>query len=242
MYGPDGLIKGDDDAASHTALTLNNFGNRFCVFSLRFSHDGDEILCGANDGYIYLYDRGANQRSLQIEGHDDDVNAVSFVDSATHILASGGDDGLCKIWDRRALRESNPVPVGVLAGHLDGITYIDPRGDGRHLITNSKDQSIKLWDIRKFSSQNAIESSREILRHQNWDYRWQTIPKRAMLKTVPDDSSVMTYKGHVVLRTLLRAKFSPIHTTAQRYIYAGSACGSIYSTCYKKGRPVRKSF
>ena len=37
-------------------------------------------------------------------GHEDDVNAVSFVDSATHVLASGGDDGLCKIWDRRSLR------------------------------------------------------------------------------------------------------------------------------------------
>ena len=32
------------------------------------------------------------------------------------------------------------VPVGILAGHLDGLTYIDPRGDGRYLITNSKDQ------------------------------------------------------------------------------------------------------
>lgn len=37
-------------------------------------------------------------------------------------------------------------------GHLEGITFIDSRGDGRHLISNSKDQSIKLWDIRKMSS------------------------------------------------------------------------------------------
>ena len=78
------------------------------------------------------------------------MNAVAFVDETTHILASGGDDGMAKIWDRRALRESNPTPVGVLAGHVDGITYIDARGDGRHIITNSKDQSIKLWDIRYF--------------------------------------------------------------------------------------------
>jgi len=32
------------------------------------------------------------------------------------------------------------VPVGVLAGHVDGLTYIDPRGDGRYLLTDSKDQ------------------------------------------------------------------------------------------------------
>ena len=41
-------------------------GDRFCIFSMRFSQDGDEILCGAKDGYIYLYDRGANRRSLKV--------------------------------------------------------------------------------------------------------------------------------------------------------------------------------
>ncbi len=103
---------------------------------------------------------------LQIPAHDDDVNAVAFADTTTHILASGGDDGVCKIWDRRSLRESDPAPVGVFAGHVDGITYIDPRGDGRHLITNSKDQSIKLWDLRKFSPTEAVAETRRAVNSQ----------------------------------------------------------------------------
>jgi hypothetical protein len=56
-----------------------------------------ELLGGANDGCLYLYDRGLNSQTLCIEAHSDDVNAVSFVDENTHILASGGDDGLCKV-------------------------------------------------------------------------------------------------------------------------------------------------
>jgi WD40 repeat protein len=153
LYGSDGnLIKNDNIGGernfsnegsstledNHQALNLaaRDGGDRFCIFSMRFSQDGDEILCGAKDGYIYVYDRGSNQRSLRVNAHEDDVNAVAFIDSATHILASGGDDGICKIWDRRSLKETDPVPVGLLAGHVDGITYIDPRGDGRHLITN----------------------------------------------------------------------------------------------------------
>ena len=32
-----------------------------------------------------------------------------------------------QVWDRRTLKEEHPVPVGTLAGHLDGITYIDPK-------------------------------------------------------------------------------------------------------------------
>ena len=36
-------------------------------------------------------------QTMRIAAHSDDVNAVSFVDENTHILASGGDDGLCKV-------------------------------------------------------------------------------------------------------------------------------------------------
>lgn len=38
----------------------------------------------------------------------------------------------------------------------------------------------------------------------------------------------MTYRGHKVLTTLIRAYFSPLHTTAQRFIYTGSADGAVY--------------
>lgn len=37
-------------------------------------------------------------------------------------------------------------------GHLEGITFIDSRRDGRYFISNGKDQTTKLWDIRKMSS------------------------------------------------------------------------------------------
>ena len=83
-----------------------------------------------------------------------------------------------QVWDRRMLSESDPHPVGILAGHMDGITYIDPRGDGRHLLTNSKDQTIKLWDVRAFSDHSAEMNTRKAVANQNWDYRWQRVPKR----------------------------------------------------------------
>ena len=46
--------------------------------------------------------------------------------------------------------------AGFLMGHLEGITFIDSRGDGHYFISNGKDQTTKLWDIRKMSS-NAKE-------------------------------------------------------------------------------------
>lgn len=214
----------------HIALPLSPDNRRFCIFSVTFSSDSQEVLGGANDGFLYLYDRNANVQSLRIDAHEDDVNAVCFVDETTHIVASGGDDGICKVWDRRALREDNPIPVGVLAGHIDGITYVDPRGDGRHLITNSKDQSIKLWDIRKFSDMDTVEGGKKAVANQKWDYRWQKVPKIMTSSKAPrvdGDSSVMTYTGHTVLQTLIRCHFSPQFSTGQKYIYTGCAAGRV---------------
>jgi len=38
----------------------------------------------------------------------------------------------------------------------------------------------------------------------------------------------MTYKGHAVLRTLIRCHFSPAETTGNSYIYSGSYDGMIH--------------
>lgn len=58
------------------------------------------------------------------------MNAVAFADSSSQLLFSGSDDALCKVWDRRTLREDRPQPVGHLAGHRDGITFIHSKVGG----------------------------------------------------------------------------------------------------------------
>jgi len=68
--------------------------------------------------------------SFQIDAHEDDVNAVAFADSSSQLLFSGSDDALCKVWDRRTLREDRPQPVGQLAVHRDGITFIHSKVGG----------------------------------------------------------------------------------------------------------------
>uniref|UniRef100_A0A087XWX7 DDB1- and CUL4-associated factor 11 n=1 Tax=Poecilia formosa TaxID=48698 RepID=A0A087XWX7_POEFO len=221
----------DGDSENHTALDLNPDERRFCVFSLAASTDGKEILGGANDGCLYVFDLEQNKRTLKIDAHEDDVNAVAFADSSSQLLFSGSDDALCKVWDRRTLREDRPQPVGQLAGHRDGVTFIHSKGDARYLISNSKDQSIKLWDVRKFSPKEGLAASRLAVTQQNWDYRWQQVPQRgfAALKKhkLTGDTSVMTYRGHGVLHTLIRCRFSPEFSTGQRFIYSGCSTGKI---------------
>ncbi|XP_074644876.1 DDB1- and CUL4-associated factor 11-like [Tubulanus polymorphus] len=232
-------IYGDQEI--HQALNLRPADSRFCIFSLTFSMDNREIMGGANDGCLYVYDRDCQTRTLKIECHDDDVNAVAFADETSNILFSGGDDGLLKVWDRRTLSEDHPTPVGTLAGHSDGITYIDSKGDARYLLSNCKDQSIKLWDIRKFASSDAVQATKRAVSKQTWDYRWQQFPKRTIKKRMlPGDSSVMTYMGHSVLHTLIRSRFSPEFTTGSRFIYTGCATGSVVVYDTLTGKIVTK--
>uniref|UniRef100_A0A3B3TER3 Ddb1 and cul4 associated factor 11 n=1 Tax=Paramormyrops kingsleyae TaxID=1676925 RepID=A0A3B3TER3_9TELE len=203
------------DSETHTALDLK------LVTCL-------SLFLRANDGCLYVFDRELNRRTLKIDAHEDDVNAVAFADTSSQLLFSGSDDALCKAWDRRTLREDRPQPVGHLAGHRDGITFIHSKGDARYLISNSKDQSIKLWDVRKFSPKEGLAASRLAVTQQNWDYRWQQVPQRALKRhKLTGDTSVMTYRGHGVLHTLIRCRFSPEFSTGQKFIYSGCSTGRI---------------
>ena len=65
--------------------------------------------------------------------------------------------------------------------------------------------------------------------NRDWrrDYRWADFPARGYIVPHPNDCSVQTFRGHSVLQTLIRAYFSPAHTTGQRMVYAGSADGTV---------------
>lgn len=128
----------------------------FGIWSLRFSGEGDEIVAGTSDFCVYVYDLQAQRSILSIPGHQDDVNAVCFGDKMSpHILYSGSDDTTLKVWDRRSL--SSMRPAGMFLGHTEGLTYIDSKGDGRYVISNAKDQTCKLWDLRKMVSTDVGE-------------------------------------------------------------------------------------
>ncbi|XP_073303734.1 LEC14B homolog [Primulina huaijiensis] len=206
------------------------------IFSVKFSNDGRELVAASSDEAIYVYDLAAKRLNLRIPAHMSDVNAVCFADESGHIIYSGSDDHLCKVWDRRCFINRGQA-AGVLIGHLEGITFIDTRGDGRYLISNGKDQSIKLWDIRKMSSNVNYTSRRH---YADWDYRWMEYPEQAKNLRHPDDLSLATYRGHSVLCTLIRCYFSPAYSTGQKYIYTGSTDGSVYIYDVVSGDQVAK--
>jgi DDB1- and CUL4-associated factor 11 len=109
------------------------------------------------------------------------------------------------------------------------LTYIDSKGDGRYVLSNGKDQTMKLWDMRKmmdpgeFQRSNLARNKRE----SNFDYRWGG----AQLPDFPEhsnDISLVTFRGHEVTKTLIRCHFSPPVSSGSQYVYTGSADGRVF--------------
>jgi WD repeat-containing protein 23 len=147
--------------------------------------------------------------------------------------------------DRRSLGTAQK-PSGVLVGHTEGITYVSSKGDGRYVISNGKDQALRLWDLRRMRSSGEFdEIGRNEYHIRGYDYRYvllvfltngslresinrQGLYLKPRVLAHPKDCSVMTYRGHAVLRTLIRCYFSPAETTGGQYLYSGSQDGKIH--------------
>jgi WD repeat-containing protein 23 len=200
----------------------------FGIFSIRFSGDGRELVAGTNSNAIVVYDIESRQVLHHIDGHEDDVNAVCFADkSSPHILYSGSDDTTIKVWDRRSMGDRREA--GAFVGHIEGLTYIDSKGDGRYILSNAKDQSMKLWDLRMVMSTNRFQETvgTRYAHSSGYDYRTSAYDDDDW-DVHPNDNSLVTFRGHKVLRTLIRCHFSPPNSTNSRYVYSGSADGKVY--------------
>ncbi|EEA19496.1 hypothetical protein TMatcc_009633 [Talaromyces marneffei ATCC 18224] len=207
------------------APNRRHYNGRFGIWSLRFSGDGREIVAGTANSSVIVYDIETQRPILELEKHQDDVNAVCFGDSSSpHILYSGSDDTTIRVWDRRSMNDSREA--GAFVGHTEGLTYVDSKGDGRYVLSNGKDQTMKLWDLRKMITTEKFDKINIDKYTTGFDYRYT--PVSMDYKPHPHDCSVVTYRGHKVLRTLIRCHFSPPSSTNSRYVYTGSYDGKVY--------------
>lgn len=157
--------------------------HRLAIFSLRYSPTGDKIIGGSNNAMIIVTDiRTRNTQILRTHRMPGtDVNCVSFLhDKDPNVIVAGCDDGLLKVYDLRTSFRSRELSKSVASfiGHFDGVTYIDSRNDGYHVLSNSKDQSIKIWDMRQPSNlRNRSRARQQQLDLAMWDYRWNRVPR-----------------------------------------------------------------
>mmetsp|Transcript_26715 Transcript_26715/g.48123 ORF Transcript_26715/g.48123 Transcript_26715/m.48123 type:complete len:448 (+) Transcript_26715:2276-3619(+) len=222
-------LRWDESRRVHEHFDLSDSYEGFGIWSLRFSGEGNEVVVGTSRHSVEVYDLVKRTKVYSVpNAHAEDVNVVCFANrEASNVIFTASDDTTIKIWDRRTMSSKN-YPEGVLIGHREGVTYLNSKGDGLQLISNSKDQTLKLWDIRKMKNFEHYRQFRRTHRYQTgFDYRWQPYPLTNYRKRMAEDCSLLTFRGHEVLQTLIRCYFSPLHSTGQRFIYSGSSDGHV---------------
>ncbi|KAK6820696.1 LEC14B protein [Apiospora arundinis] len=194
----------------------NGWHSAFGIWSIRFSGDGRELVAGTNADSIVVYDIESRRCALPTSSH----RTFCIPDRTTRLSRSGTGAA----WE-------NGREAGAFVGHIEGLTYIDSKGDGRYILSNGKDQSMKLWDLRKMytSAQfTDLDPTQHTRLGTGFDYRWESYDDTTWFPH-PNDNSVVTFRGgHRILRTLIRCHFSPPGSTDSRYVYTGSHDGKVY--------------
>ena len=94
--------------------------------------------------------------------HDRDINVIDW-NKNEPFIASGGDDGMLKIWDLRMFDKGQPVAV--FKHHTQPITSVEwhPK-DFSVLASSGADNQIALWDlaIEKDPEEEIIDKSDEL--------------------------------------------------------------------------------
>lgn len=108
----------------------------------------DLVLTAADDKKVRAWKFAADAPSRNLQ-HPNLVNAVAFDKTGT-LLATGGQDGVLRIWD--LAKKDNPQPKAINA-HVPpqpaqprAIYAVVWTPDAKQVITGSDDKSIKVWD------------------------------------------------------------------------------------------------
>jgi WD40 repeat protein len=82
-----------------------------------------------------------------LDGHRDEVNVAAFHPNPAAnpdgwLVATGSDDRTARLWKLTA-----GYPFASLDGHTGPISGVVWSSDGQHLVTTSKDATIRIWDV-----------------------------------------------------------------------------------------------
>lgn len=58
------------------------------------------MIAGTNDQSVYVFDIATSKVVARVQGHRDDVNAVTYADTSPNIIVTGSDDSLIKVGAR----------------------------------------------------------------------------------------------------------------------------------------------
>ncbi|MFX1572015.1 MAG: hypothetical protein ACFFB0_04660 [Promethearchaeota archaeon] len=107
----------------------------------------EEILfTGSKDGKLNLWNIAAGTDPTLIGKHDGGITDISIIKNGK-MIASSSNDTKITIWELDSANKYNKKKD--LIGHTEAVLAIDVQTDDNYLISASKDNTIKIWDLKE---------------------------------------------------------------------------------------------
>jgi WD40 repeat protein len=147
-----------------------------------FAPDG-KTLAFAESLWVTLLDRDSG-KTTAAQKHGNSVGSLAFSPDGK-VLASGGTDGLVKVWSVKPPKEKF-----VIDGHVGAVDSVQFAPDGKTLLTTgSGDGRFQIWDAATGKSKGKYE-----------------IPTATALVVSPDGALVAAANGNTVKLLAVPAK------------------------------------
>jgi hypothetical protein len=111
------------------------------LLHLAVAPSGTEILAGAGDGFLRVFDLERREMTRSVRVHEDWAFTVAFHPTEP-LVATGGGDDLIKLWSWPEM-----VEVGRFRGHTGDVHAVAFTPDGRRIASSGDDQVVRIWDV-----------------------------------------------------------------------------------------------
>lgn len=139
--GENGIVQIFD--ANSRSLLRQMTSHKRAVHHVSFAHDKLHLLSAGDDATVRWWDVSSGEQVSRLDGHADYVRAAALSPQSEDLVATGGYDHLCKLWDVRCPSGNNQVAEFDHGQPVESIAFFPSES----LLLTVGGQRLSCWDV-----------------------------------------------------------------------------------------------
>lgn len=141
--GENGIVQIFD--VNSRSLLRQMTSHKRAVHSVSFAHDKLHLLSAGDDATVRWWDVSSGEQVSRLDGHTDYVRTAALSPQSEELVATGGYDHMCKLWDVRSPTNRGSAEVATFdhGQPIESIAFFPSES----LVLTAGGQRISCWDI-----------------------------------------------------------------------------------------------